>query len=64
MARKKETKEVKEATTSQVEAKWFRVKVNDSIIAMSTRTVFADDDGYVTVDKAELDELRRMLTKG
>lgn len=60
MARKKETKE----TTTQAEARWFRVKVDDSMIALSSRTVFADDDGYVTVDKAELDELRRMLTKG
>jgi len=60
MARKKET--AKE--TTQSEAKWYRVQVNDSMIVLSTRTVFADDDGYVLVDKAEFEELKQMLNKG
>lgn len=61
MARKKET--AKE-TPKPSGAKWYRVKIDDVMVVLSTRTVFADEDGYVLVNEAEFEELKRMLNKG
>lgn len=62
MARKKET--AKETPKPSTGAKWYRVKTDDVMVVLSTRTVFADEDGYVFVNEAEFEELKRMLNKG
>lgn len=39
----------------------YRVQVTDSVIILSNRTLYPDDEGYVLVTEAEYAELKKML---